>query len=685
MIKTENLEKYFNKGRRNEIHVINDNNIELPNTGFITILGESGSGKTTLLNVIGGLDRFSGTIQYDDIKMNGYHMNKIDEYRTKNIGYIFQNYNLLSDLSIYDNLKLQLDIIDITDKDEVKKRIDYALSVVGLYRYRKKKPNELSGGQQQRVSIARALVKKYKILICDEPTGNLDSQNSLEIMKILKKISKTSLVLLVTHDKKLAEFYSDRIYNIVDGKITDIVEQEKSNRTLNYEDNTIYLNDMNVKEFGDEVKTTVYSNEDIKDINIELVNVNGTYYLKSNVNIKFQESVNFKFEHKKKEIKTLEQIEEDTVFDTSNYKDIYEKNVFKKMLALIKEGFINFKNASKKAKFFRVIFVIIGILIGILDAMILQNLKRDTSNFLNDDRLYFCENNNDESYIEDKYIDKKYGISVSYSNFNIRTTNYTTEVFEGSFYVAFQMDLAKKTGDLLYGNWPENITDCVVDNTLAKRIKNQFKLKTIEDIIGIDYIDGKIVGILDADTNMLYRNLDPSISVGSPAYLLTKEDVQDLIDHDYTVKNVRQLLFDQMNKLMKETSEIMTIVSVVLAGVIILYVFFTMRSRLISDVKRIGILRSIGMQKKRIQFTNAVEIFLITLLFGVTAFLITIGIIQYFSNEFSVMGIGLLLYQSYITYIILFAFILMTLIIGLLPTFMLLRKTPQEINTKYDI
>ena len=105
----------------------------------------------------------------------------------------------------------------------------------------------------------------------------------------------------------------------------------------------------------------------------------------------------------------------------------------------------------------------------------------------------------------------------------------------------------------------------------------------------------------------------------------------------------------------------------------------------ISDVKRIGILRSIGMQKKRIQFTNAVEIFLITLLFGVTAFLITIGIIQYFSNEFSVIGIGLLLYQSYITYIILFAFILMTLFIGLLPTFMLLRKTPQEINTKYDI
>ena len=167
MIKTTNLNKYFNKGKRNEIHVVNDANIELPNKGFITILGESGSGKTTLLNVIGGLDRFKGTIQYDDKVINDYNMTKMDEYRGSNIGYIFQNYNLISNISVYDNLKLQLELIDITDKDEVKKRIEYALSVVGLYKYRKKKPNELSGGQQQRVSIARALVKKYKILICD--------------------------------------------------------------------------------------------------------------------------------------------------------------------------------------------------------------------------------------------------------------------------------------------------------------------------------------------------------------------------------------------------------------------------------------------------------------------------------------------------------------------------------------
>ena len=577
MIKTENLEKYFNKGRRNEIHVINDNNIELPNTGFITILGESGSGKTTLLNVIGGLDRFSGNIQYDDIKMNGYHMNKIDNYRTKNIGYIFQNYNLLSDLSIYDNLKLQLDIIDITDKDEVKKRIDYALSVVGLYRYRKKKPNELSGGQQQRVSIARALVKKYKILICDEPTGNLDSQNSLEIMKILKKISKTSLVLLVTHDKKLAEFYSDRIYNIVDGQITDVIEQKNDNRTLNYEDNTIYLNDMNVKEYGDEVKTTVYSNEDIKNINIELVNVNGTYYLKSNVNIKFQDSVNFKFAHKKKEIKTLEQLEDDTTFDTSNYKEVYDKNIFKKLKALIKEGYYNFKNASKKAKFFRGIFVIIGILIGLLDVVIINNNKKDTSSFINDNRIYYCESKTGNTYVDDTYGDKAYYIQMNYSSILIESTIYTRDYFYGDFYVSFQMGLATSTGnDLLYGEWPteEEIRDCIVDKTLATRIAQSLKLKNLEDVVGISYVSGKISGILDANTNMLYRNYDSSSSPGDKVYLLTQEEVADLVDNGYIVTGVRQAQINVMNKEMKASREIMTIVSSVLAGVIVLYVFF---------------------------------------------------------------------------------------------------------------
>ena len=261
MIKTNNLNKYFNKGKSNEIHVINNTSIELPDTGLITILGDSGSGKTTLLNVLGGLDRYTGSLEIDGVKLNNYNMSKFDEYRAKNIGYIFQNYYLLPELSIYDNLKKQLEILDIIDPDEVKARIDYALKVVKLYKYKKKKPTELSGGQQQRASIARALVKETKILICDEPTGNLDSQNSLDVMNILKKISEKSLVLLVTHDKKLANFYSDKILNIVDGKIVSIEDNVKTKAYIDDNSNNVYLGDMESKEEGQSFHVKVYSNE----------------------------------------------------------------------------------------------------------------------------------------------------------------------------------------------------------------------------------------------------------------------------------------------------------------------------------------------------------------------------------------------------------------------------------------
>ena len=206
MIKVSNLNKYYNKKKNNEIHVINNVNLTLPDTGLITFLGKSGSGKTTLLNVIGGLDKASGSIEYDDVLIKRYSMTKVDKLRREKISYIFQNYNLLLNKTVYENLSLALYAINITDKDEVIKRSDYALKAVGMYKYRKKLAGALSGGQMQRVAIARCLIKESSVIIADEPTGNLDSNNSLEIMNILKKISKKSLVLLVTHDKALAEY-----------------------------------------------------------------------------------------------------------------------------------------------------------------------------------------------------------------------------------------------------------------------------------------------------------------------------------------------------------------------------------------------------------------------------------------------------------------------------------------------
>ena len=164
MIRIDNLNKYFNRNKNNEIHVINNTTVEFGDTGLVCILGESGSGKTTLLNTIGGLDDFaSGSISVDDVTLTGYKSSQIELLRNRKFGYIFQNYYLLGDDTVEYNLRIALEIFDITDA-EADERIKYVLEAVDMYKYRKKKISELSGGQRQRVAIARALAKAPDML-----------------------------------------------------------------------------------------------------------------------------------------------------------------------------------------------------------------------------------------------------------------------------------------------------------------------------------------------------------------------------------------------------------------------------------------------------------------------------------------------------------------------------------------
>ena len=187
MIRIEGLNKYYNKGRKNQIHVINDTNIELPDKGLVALLGPSGCGKTTLLNAIGGLDRVNkGNIYINDKRITRRTTSKIDNIRNLNVGYIFQDYKLIDNMTVYENVTMVLKMIGIKDKNEIKKRVDYILERVGIYRYRHRPCSMLSGGERQRVGIARALVKNPDIILADEPTGNLDSKNTIEIMNIIK-------------------------------------------------------------------------------------------------------------------------------------------------------------------------------------------------------------------------------------------------------------------------------------------------------------------------------------------------------------------------------------------------------------------------------------------------------------------------------------------------------------------
>ena len=184
MIKLEKVNKYFNRRRKNEIHIIQDTSLELEDKGLVAILGQSGSGKTTLLNVIGGLDKVNkGSIYINGEKITQRRVGTIDRIRNLNIGYV----------------AIALRMIGIKNKKEIQKRVNYVLEAVGMIRYRNRLATMLSGGEKQRIAIARALVKNPSIVIADEPTGNLDSKNSLEIMNIIKAISKEKLVILVTH------------------------------------------------------------------------------------------------------------------------------------------------------------------------------------------------------------------------------------------------------------------------------------------------------------------------------------------------------------------------------------------------------------------------------------------------------------------------------------------------------
>ena len=220
MLQLKNITKVYKSGDE-KVEALKGINLKFRESEFVSILGQSGCGKTTLLNIIGGLDRYTS----GDLIINGKSTKKFkdrdwDAYRNYKVGFIFQNYNLIGHQTILSNVELALTIGGISRKERKQKAIK-ALEQVGLKDKIHKKPNQLSGGQMQRVAIARALVNDPDIILADEPTGALDTKTSVQIMDILKEISKEKLIIMVTHNPELAEKYSSRIIRILDGLITE--------------------------------------------------------------------------------------------------------------------------------------------------------------------------------------------------------------------------------------------------------------------------------------------------------------------------------------------------------------------------------------------------------------------------------------------------------------------------------
>ncbi len=224
MLCVKNLTKTYGKGKL-AVQALKGISIDFPETGMVMILGKSGCGKSTLMNMLGGLDRpTSGDVYINGVPFSSLSAQKLDDYRNTYIGFVFQNFNIIENRNIYENIELALKLQNHRSDFE---SIDEALSVVGLAGLGYRKPAELSGGQRQRVAIARALVKQPEVILADEPSGSLDSVTGDDLFVALKKISKSRLVIVVTHDNEIAYKYGDRIIFMQDGAITGDIDRIK--------------------------------------------------------------------------------------------------------------------------------------------------------------------------------------------------------------------------------------------------------------------------------------------------------------------------------------------------------------------------------------------------------------------------------------------------------------------------
>ena len=238
MIQIDKLTKTYTSKNNTIVKALDNINLTLPNNGLVFVLGKSGSGKSTLLNLIGGLDSITeGNIIANGNVISGFSEREFCDYRNAHIGFIFQDYHLIDELTIYENIVLSLDLRRIEDSELVTN----ALKKVDLEGYENRYPTELSGGERQRVAIARAIVKNPRIILADEPTGNLDTQTAASIIELLVDLSKECLILIVSHNRNDAYEHGDRIIELSRGKVVeDKTKNPEYNDNVTFEDNTLY-------------------------------------------------------------------------------------------------------------------------------------------------------------------------------------------------------------------------------------------------------------------------------------------------------------------------------------------------------------------------------------------------------------------------------------------------------------
>ncbi|MBN2504928.1 MAG: ABC transporter ATP-binding protein/permease [Bacilli bacterium] len=535
MISVKNLDKYFNKGKQNEIHVINNTSIDFPETGLVALTGPSGCGKTTLLNVIGGLDKFAkGEIYFDGNIIKKYKPLEWDILRNKYVGYIFQNYNLLTDKTVYENVEISLNMAGLYDKEKTEERINYVLDSVGMYNYRRRNVQALSGGQQQRVAIARAIAKNPKVVLADEPTGNLDVNNTFEIMSIIKKISQTCLVILVSHERELVDFYADRIIELKDGEIINDFDNQ-GDKTLEHVDSrNIYLRDLEKETTADPVPIEYfYERAPGNRPNIKVISVNNTIYIKADADQKI------KYVTDDSEVRLLDQnYKKPETSDVTQH--IFDLHQFGKIdIDSNRHSFIRFKDTLKagflklihKRKLISKMFLLAYFVISALIAYNLATLTNITSvqdeDFLTTSRNLVSVEITNSMDVDDVYeiLENSSATNLSYyQNTQLTTFNYSNfyqsdkQSYYGGYgnqFYGYPVRVSSLTSpSIVIGSLPTTNRQVAIDKWLADELLEKSDVinmggSSYEDLLDITITPNgymtelEIVGIIDTDSPIM--------------------------------------------------------------------------------------------------------------------------------------------------------------------------------------
>lgn len=558
MIKINKLNKYYNKGKPNQLHVINNTSLELGDSGLVCILGESGSGKTTLLNTVGGLDTFqSGRITIDEVSLTKYAPKTMEKLRNSRFAYIFQEQYLLQEYSVAYNLKLALNMYELSEQEK-EERLDYVLEAVEMKKFKKRLVSQLSGGQQQRVAIARALIKSPDIIFADEPTGNLDEANTMRVMSIIKKISKDCLVILVTHEKRIAEFFADRIILIEDGKIVSDFGHEGKNTYRFSDDTKLYLKEFEHATIDDEnIRIDFYHQGEPSGIKLNMVYSEGKLYIQTMEEAKvvyLNSTTEMQMVDDVKPVYEKKQLEE-VDYALSKLETVRESRL--SFLEIYQLAKTNVAKLGKKQIFMIATFVITALLLVYALQVYFTAASVDKETFITADSHYLFINakrnssaNNEQYYdsfneiyrqfadsnlAEDIYIDLNAKLSFNYGSFGQIARKQNT-LGEASYVT---LDHLKPT-DLVLGRMPESRYEIVVDqwiiNAFLKQDEVMNNIMSEKDFIDLSLMSDyygtyvKVVGICNTGEPTIYVDKYLGISMASWADSIAS---LNQLQHDY--------------------------------------------------------------------------------------------------------------------------------------------------------